>query len=443
MCLASFYIFNRVAAKNALSELKIKNGKSLKGKIFLAMMALTVWFFISAFLHADYFAITLARSLKAFELILLTIFVASTFKHTDFRVTSLFIIIISAIFQSIIAIYQYIFQKSLFISPFWHKLTGESILSPELPGIAKIQSDGEKLIRSYGTFPHPNILGGFLIMSIFISIFLYLRHNTSILSSITSLLKPKSISNSDKLASLFWLIAFTTQFMALILTFSRSAWLGFALSSAVFTLLAFRRIKIVSRETIKNRLSNHKELLCALLLAITFLISNTQIVSNRISQDISPENQTIDQEQYIPQNDALKDRDFFNIVSRETISRYPLLGSGPGTAIFQIDPYLEKTGQNRSIEPWQYQPPHNIYSLSTSELGILGFLMMSFIIIASAYYSFKQIVSRETISEDRLFRICSLSVFVGILFIGFFDHYAWTLQQGQIEFWIIVGMLLI
>ena len=42
----------------------------------------------------------------------------------------------------------------------------ESIISPNIPGVAKLIFNGHVYIRSYGLFPHPNILGGFLVFSI-------------------------------------------------------------------------------------------------------------------------------------------------------------------------------------------------------------------------------------------------------------------------------------
>ena len=58
-----------------------------------------------------------------------------------------------------------------------------------------------------------------------------------------------------------------------------------------------------------------------------------------------------------------------------------------------------------------------------------------------------EIVSRETISGSTvdsrllLLQMGLTSILAGFLFIGLFDHYFWTLQQGQLVFWIVLGAI--
>ena len=93
-----------------------------------------------------------------------------TLEKINFSFKNIFTIIIySALIQSLLAIFQFLKQKSIgFI------FLKESFLSPEKYGVAKITIDGNIYIRAYGFFPHPNILGGFLLFSIIITI-LYLK----------------------------------------------------------------------------------------------------------------------------------------------------------------------------------------------------------------------------------------------------------------------------
>ncbi|MEK9151696.1 MAG: O-antigen ligase family protein [Patescibacteria group bacterium] len=74
------------------------------------------------------------------------------------------VIIISAVFQSIVVILQFISQKSIGLS-----VLKESIFSVYDPGVAKIIINGDVFIRAYGLFPHPNILGGFLAISLLVT----------------------------------------------------------------------------------------------------------------------------------------------------------------------------------------------------------------------------------------------------------------------------------
>ena len=53
-------------------------------------------------------------------------------------------------------------------------------------------------------------------------------------------------------------------------------------------------------------------------------------------------------------------------------------------------------------------------------------------------------VSRETLLNFKERLNCYLLViFVSFLVISLFDHYFWTLQQGRLIFWLVLGMLLI
>ncbi|MCK4919376.1 MAG: O-antigen ligase family protein, partial [Candidatus Pacebacteria bacterium] len=143
----------------------------------------------------------------------------------------------------------------------------------------------------------------------------------------------------------------------------------------------------------------------------------------------------------LPNNSAISDRLFYNNVSRETISNNFLFGSGIGTSIFQINSHLKNNYIEQEIEPWQYQPAHNIYFLIASEVGIIGLLFFLLFVVYVTLNSIK-IVSRETISNSKLSHYL-LVIVMTFLFIGMFDHYFWTLQQGQLIFWLVLALIMV
>ncbi|MCK4892131.1 MAG: hypothetical protein KAS78_05680, partial [Candidatus Pacebacteria bacterium] len=247
------------------------------------------------------------------------------------------------------------------------KITGESVIGPQIPGVAKIAVDGEKIIRAYGTFPHPNILGGFLIFTTVITIYLYLEHKRCSLSSqldfraysenkkmfiyicLTQIFKfvyiktikflrlfqynnINSIQSQDILYSLLWITLIFVQTAAIFFTFSRTAWIGFLLSLFVISVLYLYDHKIVSRETILLKPVNnykkilkllfcYKELIIVCFLSLFLIISNFSLIQARIDGALFS-NDTLSN------NSAFSDRTFYNIVSRETISNNFLFGSG-------------------------------------------------------------------------------------------------------------------
>ena len=184
-------------------------------------------------------------------------------------------------------------------------------------------------------------------------------------------------------------------------------------------------------------------------LFMCLLVSQLSFISSRVNEDIY-------QKGNVPNNSALSDRKFFNDVSRETISKNVLLGSGLGTFIFQIDDYLERNNIEQELNPWQYQPAHNIYFLVASEIGILGllfFLLFIFKIISRSIRTLTLSVDKKFNNEDYFvshetkymnnprLSYFLLVVILSFLLIGLFDHYFWTLQQGMLIFWFVLGLI--
>ena len=404
----------------------------------------------------DYFAISLYQFLKLFEVSLLFLYVYYNLGKEKVLINALFLIAVSGFVQALIAISQFVQQGSIFSSsPIFQKMTGESFLNLYISGVAKFIVEGQKVIRPYGTFPHPNILAGFLIFSLLATIYLYLESKQDKLSSKFYLGKYYSMKGSKSqhlFYSLSWILLIFIQLAALFLTFSRSAWLSFSVSVVVVTIF------YVSRETIKinsflHRLIKfialYKEMFTVVALFMCLLVSQLSFISSRVNEDIY-------QKGNVPNNSALSDRKFFNDVSRETISKNVLLGSGLGTFIFQIDDYLERNNIEQELNPWQYQPAHNIYFLVASEIGILGllfFLLFIFKIISRSIRTLTLSVDKKFNNEDYFvshetkymnnprLSYFLLVVILSFLLIGLFDHYFWTLQQGMLIFWFVLGLI--
>jgi hypothetical protein len=105
-------------------------------------------FFFGLFLHS----LSSPFSLLLYTRIFLYSFFWFCLPHSKYALeTSLKFLGYGMIFSITLAWYQYFFQESLGIK-------GESVLSPEILGVAKIDLDSQKILRGYGTFVHPNIL---------------------------------------------------------------------------------------------------------------------------------------------------------------------------------------------------------------------------------------------------------------------------------------------
>ena len=153
------------------------------------------------------------------------------------------------------------------------------------------------------------------------------------------------------------------------------------------------------KQYIKKSIRKNWEIAVILALFMILVVAYFPFINSRLTENVSFN------ADYKSNDRALSDRIFYNNVSRETISHNFITGSGPGTFIFQIDGYLEKNNTllknsdtlskqkqhdiissskyaiSTKLEPWEYQPVHNIYLLICSEIGIVGFAIFCLIIM--------------------------------------------------------------
>jgi hypothetical protein len=318
---------------------------------------------------------------------------ANLYKHIKM------VIIACGTVQSVIAVSQFINNGSLGL-----KIIGESIIGPNIAGVAKITFFGMKHIRAYGTFTHPNVLAGFLIIPIIMIADLILRrifypkNDYKMVSHETAML----------LSSTFFLIAILLiQISGFLLTFSRSAYIGLILG-----------IFIYLSKFIKINMPYIKHIIISIVLLV-FIVSLFVFVSQLATHSLFS-------------FQSLEERNLYNNVSREIIFAHPFRGVGIGQFVF------EEYRLHETFQGWQYQPVHNVYLLISSELGLIGFILY-FIIIVSyflKYFGYNAII-KKTLTWPY---ICMLITFLSI---GFFDHYLWDIEQGLIIFFIPFLLLLL
>jgi len=385
----------------------------------LLPLVLVVWSFIS-FVWAENKIVFIFRSVKILEFYLLYVFilirlfywnvprpprlaeVACRREASGTLLKKIFgLVMIIGLIQAIIGIIQFLLQHS--IGLFWLK---ESLISQDIAGVAKVIFNGETFIRTYGLFPHPNILGGFLMFSIFISWLYYKMFHSN---RNVPLQKQENCSTWNnfllrgKRGKLMFKIILGIQLLALILTFSKSAILG------LFLGLSYYIYKNVPCGTFIDFLKKKKRLIIitSLIIIFSFVIAKPDLYSFLFK--------------------GLNERLVYVNVSRGTIWDNPILGIGNGQFVISMEnlPVIK--------ENWMLEPVHNVFLLVWSELGIVGLLFLTLFIL----YVFKN-VPRGTFSElEKTFQ----TVFIGLLLILFFDHYLWDIQQGGFLLWTNLGFL--
>ncbi len=182
-------------------------------------------------------------------------------------------------------------------------------------------------------------------------------------------------------------------FAALLLTMSRMTILTYLIS--LTSLLVFwQRIKYIKL----------KLLLSCLLITITGLVLFKDMTIGRFTSIASSAEQTI----------VLRSELFKSAL--RTFFQQPTFGVG---------------FNNSLIYTRTSQPVHNLYLLIAVESGFVGLTFLLYVTIKIASNLFRQ---------KTPFGILFNVIFVHILILSFFDHYFYTLHQGQLIFTIFMGL---
>lgn len=339
---------------------------------------------------------------------------------------SIYVVFIAGIIQSLIAISQFIFQNSVGLY-----FLGESHISPNILGVAKIEHNGEKILRAYGTFPHPNILGAFLLLSLACGIFLLVFNGEKTLFKETRefgfffhIKKFIRFLNLEDFS--VWIFHIVVGLLLIVsgifVTFSRNAWLGLA----IILIFSFSKWVIKNRhlfpifndvfygKTVKRNekiISPEQKLLLrdSIFLGVLYVILLFLFISPFIADRICIKNCN-------HESDAYRLRKEYIDTATKMIRENPILGVGPGNFVVKIDDY----GDN--FKEWEKQPVHSIYFLITSEIGIIGLISVIYFII----YNVNHIIFKHSFGV----------VILTFLVMGIFDHFFVSTFRGQLIFWL-------
>jgi hypothetical protein len=428
---ASFavWIFTLKHNKRILSTIKecsTWNKKSIDWKmviILLSPLGLILWSIFSLFYAINQF-IGVFFIIKLIEWYVLYLFIIF---HIVSRETILYtktvliiktvcrVFIFVGVIESVLGIVQFLQQKSIGLT-----FISESVVHSSMPGIAKIIAYNTPYIRAYGTFPHPNILGGFLMTSILLSYFYYKVFHV----------EHRSVFKQQ--------VVIGIQSVGLLLTFSKSAMLGLVVACVYF--------KIVSRGTnngsqlIIDKIQHiEKKLFHVERFKINFIIGMVVVfVMSMLFFQFNMDALLFQ---------SLRERLVYQSIAIDVIRNHPILGISCGQLVIFMS--------QSSIYPllsWQLQPVHNIFLLIWAELGGVGFMIFSgwFSILLMNIFSQHKFISSQHLTQRKqsITHHVNISssvyfnaIMIGLLPILLFDHYLWDIQQGQGLFWIISGVV--
>ena len=261
------------------------------------------------------------------------------------------LLISTVLFQATVGMYQFLRGSSLGVY-----FLGESKIANGMLGSSFIEIGGENFLRSYGTFPHPNILAGWYILILIFLIYMYSKTEEKIY-----------------LFTIPFLLFFS------LFTFSRVSILLIVL---ICILYIFKYLK-----------TSKKILSVPTLLWFRFV-------------DIFRE-----------QDSSLVERIKLLKVNIGILKENLLLGTGVGNSIRHYSENIPLTEGGKLL----LQPVHNIWVLMVVELGLL----------LGVYYLF--LLYRFFIKGIKI-NTFTFSILLTVITVGMFDHYLFTLPQGNIIF---------
>lgn len=276
-------------------------------------------------------------------------------------------LLVASLFVSVLGIIQYYYVSHM--APTWI----DKQLYKDIPN------------RAFSTLYNPNVLGSYLIMIISIAVSGFQ-------------------CSTRKYGKLLNSLILVTACLCMLLTFSRGAWLGLAVSIAIIFFFSRERAYILS------------------MAAITVLLAIPELdkVLSRINLD------------FLSNDSSNIYRRYLWKLAVKTFTDNPLLGSGVGSFGFSLPSHTKVSG-------YLVSHAHNIYLQILAETGILGFTAFFGYIIIAMYVSFK-LFRRSFCRQTRCLSLGVMAGSAGLLVHGGVDATLY-LPQLSIFIWILIAVI--
>lgn len=247
-------------------------------------------------------------------------------------------------------------------------------------GASVVETGTERILRGYGTFPHPNVFGGYLAVGLFLCAWL---------------VRGVSTNRSRLLAAAPVAVLAST----LILTFSRSSWLAVGVGCSALAAFALFRKKSIPHRALPF-------LALALAAVVATLVAFHVPAFTRFQPAARLEAKSI--------AERGGEYPLWDDVARENV----VTGVGPGN--YTVALAVLYPGQN----VYAYQPIHNAFLLFLAETGLVG-LFAAARLVRDASRAFRP--WKPTFPHAfALSLLAALAVLAGL------DHYLWSLWPGLV-----------
>ena len=291
------------------------------------------------------------------------------------------------------------------------KRLGEVRFDATEPGAAVVILNGERWARAYGWTQHPNLLGGCLMVFLLVLVSYYLQRPSQEGGRGQSEHRTR-ISSSD----IALLSAIALGLTTLLLTFSRSAWLG-----ALLGLLAATGLILLAGQgrALWTRRSAHLIVL-ALVIAGAFVGLTWSGLQARLGMRAEgTEIRSVEERQTLARGAYM------------LIQQRPWLGVGLGNFAVALYTLARESVADYPI----YQPVHAVFLLATAELGPLGGGLWLWLLVVPWYILWR---GRRRVRMTPWLAAWS-GALLALAVVSWFDSYMWASHQGQLLQWLAWG----
>ncbi|MSU75863.1 hypothetical protein EXS54_00070 [Patescibacteria group bacterium] len=277
-----------------------------------------------------------------------------------------------AAFESVWAIAQYLVQRDLGL-----QAIGENILRPPFEQIALVPGGADGVLRAYGSLPHPNVLSALLAPALLILIWALWR-------------TVQSPIRQWGLGALSALIG-----VALLLTFSRTAWVTVAIAAGALIITLWR---------------TSKKQPWGLVIPLVAVVIVSILILKPIENRANPEN-------------AVQVGVGHRTVQYEAASQ--IIGQQPwGVGAGNYSPVIDELRPD--LTPYQRQPVHNLLLLVTAELGVIAAGLLVWFLGDLIW----RLVRLKASGESFQLKWLAFWMLITALAMGLTDHFFLTLPHG-------------
>lgn len=253
-------------------------------------------------------------------------------------------------------------------------------------GDAIFTMNDARILRAYGSFPHPNVFGGFLGVGLFAW------------WSVLDQIRKTKMRWSNEQFLVMKATGTAMLILGLLLTGSRSAFLGVFVGLALVTMVKLTKSMKIARPLVLGL--GTIAVFGSLIGSFLFVDFVSGIRGGGANEERSLTERVALYEDYFP---------FFAVTN-------PVVGHGMGSYVLSFSDY--KPGK----DVFDYQPIHNVPLLILAELGFLGLLVILAWIASIDALSFSRFPKRDALAAFGMGNV--------ILMIMFFDHYLWSSWAG-------------